>query len=143
MKDEAGFYEHLFQQNKGVFFRGEAKGGRGIGMGALGKGVYVSWLEGMARAFAEVHGGTGRVLRCKVKPGLKMLDSKSSSMAEIKKMMGFRPWEYSDSPMYASVVTAEAKMRGFDGVASDKEAEGIVVFDPKNVSCPRPRVKKS
>ena len=133
IKDEAKFYASMYRKNKGIFWRGAGKGGKGIGMGAIGKGVYVTWEKGMAKAFAQLHGQGGTVEAYKLKKGLKMLDAQSKTMADIKKSMGFEPWEYSDAPLFANIITGTAKKAGFDGVVSDKVADGIVVFDPKDM----------
>ena len=133
IKDEARFYASMYRKNKGIFWRGAGKGGKGIGMGAIGKGVYVTWEKGMAKAFAALHGQSGKVEAYKLKKGLKMLDQQSATMGDIKKKMGFEPWEWTDNPMYANFITHEVKGLGFDGVVSDKVAEGIVVFDPKDM----------
>ena len=47
--------------------------------------------------------------------------------------MGFEPWEYSNDPMFAGMMTMMAKEKGYDGVVSDKEADGIVIFDTANI----------
>tara|TARA_Y100000310_G_scaffold307464_1_gene349564 strand:+ start:378 stop:833 length:456 start_codon:yes stop_codon:yes gene_type:complete len=128
---EARFYRSLHGRNKGIFYRG-AKGsgpGGGSGLGALGRGLYLTWDEGMARFFAERSGG--QVYTYKIPSNLKLLDAQSNEMAEIKAGMGFQPHQYSDSPMYAAVVTNSAKDLGYDGVISDKVADGLVLFDPK------------
>jgi len=133
LKGEADFYPSMYRRNKGIFYRGSGKGGKGIGMGALGKGIYVTWHKGMAKAFAQHHKQGGKVEAYKLKAGLKMLDSKSEFMSKVKKEMGFDSWEYTDDPAFASMITMRAKKAGFDGVVSDNLAEGIVVFDAKNV----------
>ena len=48
-------------------------------------------------------------------------------------MMGFEPWEYSDTMGYAASLTKGLKKLKYDGVVSDKEVEGILIFDKKNV----------
>lgn len=132
-KGEAAFYKSLYARNKGIFWRGSGAGGKGIGLGALGKGVYLTWKEGMAQAFAQHHGQGGKVEAYRVKPGLKMLDSKSQLMASLKAEMGFDLYGYSDDPMFANMITYNVKQAGFDGVISDNLAEGLVIFDAKNV----------
>ena len=44
-------------KNSGIFYRGTAGKGQGTGLGALGNGVYLTWTEGMAKAFADRVGG--------------------------------------------------------------------------------------
>lgn len=126
------WYEALYKRNKGIFWRGEGgKKGAPV-VGAIGEGIYVTWNQGMAKAFAQLHGG-GTVAAYKLKRGLKMMDSRSKEMADIKRSMGFEPHEYAGDRMFARIITNKAKELGYDGVASDSLAEGIVVFDPKNV----------
>ena len=127
---EAAFYPPMHSRNQGIFYRGA----RGIGakqgssLGALGRGIYLSWDKGMAGAFARMV--DGQVYAYRVAPGLKLLDAQSDEMAEIKASMGFAPHEYSDDPMYTTVITNGVKALGYDGVISDKLAEGLVLFDP-------------
>ena len=132
-KNLADFYPMMYRRNKGIFYRGESKRGKGVGLGALGEGIYVTWHKGMAKAFASHHKQGGKVIALKLKKGLKMLDSKSPLMIEWKADMGFDPSQYSGDKMYARIITSNAKRAGYDGIVSDNLAEGIVVFDPKNV----------
>jgi len=128
---EAKFYRGLHRRNKGIFYRG-ARGtgkGQGSGVGALGEGLYVTWDRYMAEAFATMSGG--EVFEYELPANLKLLDAQSPVMGGIREEMGFKPWEYSDDPMFARIVTIEAKQRGFDGVIGDQVAEGICVFDPR------------
>ena len=46
--------------------------------------------------------------------------------------MGLQPWEYSGGKMFARVLKVEFESKGYDGVISDKVAEGIVIFDRAN-----------
>jgi hypothetical protein len=62
-----------------------------------------------------------------------MLDSKSQLMTDLKAEMGFDVYGYSDDPMFANMITYNVKRAGFDGIISDNLAEGLVVFDAKNV----------
>ena len=128
---EAKFFRSLHSRNKGIFYRGAKNpgAGGGSGLGALGRGLYLAWDVGMAQFFADRSGG--QVYAYKIPANLKMLDAQSSEMAAIKAEMGFKPHEYSDSPMYAAVITNEAKELGYDGVISDKRADGLVLFDPR------------
>ena len=128
---ENQLWDNLMTKNKGVFYRGTAGEGKGTGLGALGKGVYLTWTEGMAKAFAQHVGG--EVKKHQVKPGLKIADAQGKDIIEIKKTMGFEPWEYSNDPMFAGMMTMMAKEKGYDGVVSDKEADGIVIFDTANI----------
>jgi hypothetical protein len=132
-KKSPAWYEALYKKNKGIFWRGEGGKKSSPVVGAIGEGVYVTWEKGMAKAFAQIHGG-GKVAAYKLKRGLKMMDAQSNEMAAIKKRMGFGPDEYAGDRMFARVITIQAKELGYDGVASSRLAEGIVVFDPKNVT---------
>ncbi len=128
---ENKLWDYLMTKNSGIFYRGTAGKGQGTGLGALGNGVYLTWTEGMAQAFADRVGG--EVKKYKVKPGLKMADAQGPEIRDIKKDMGYEPWEYSDDPMYASMMTMELQDLGFDGAVSEKPADGIVIFDESNV----------
>jgi len=132
-KNLADFYPSMYKRNKGIFYRGEGSGGKGVGGGHLGKGVYVTWHEGMAKAFASHHGQSGRVVRVKLKKGLKMLDSMSPLIIELKREIGMEMYQASSNPAVVAMITSNAKKAGYDGIVSDKIAEGIVVFDPKNM----------
>jgi hypothetical protein len=130
---ENQLWDNLMDRNDGVFYRGQRSSGRGggTGLGALGNGVYLTWSSSMADFFAkEVD---GEVKEYRVKPGLKMADSAGADFGEIKQSMGFQPWEYSDDPMFGGMLTMGLKDKGYDGAVSDNQAEGIVIFDPKNV----------
>jgi len=133
LKGEADFYKFLHKRNRGVFYRGSDKGGKGIGMGAIGAGVYLTWDKRVAKAFAQHHGQGGKVEAYKLKPGLKILDSRSQLVIDLKAEMGFDPYGYTDDPMFANFITYHAKKAGFDGVISDKLAEGLVIFDFKKM----------
>ena len=130
---EASLWDYMYKKYDGTFYRGVSSKGRGVGLGALGMGVYVTWTESMAQTFAKQHGVDGEVKRFKVKRGLKMVDVQDQDFADIKKMMGFEPWEYSDTMGYAASLTKGLKKLKYDGVVSDKEVEGILIFDKKNV----------
>ena len=131
---EANLWDFLYKKYKGIFYRGVSSKGHGIGLGALGVGVYVTWTESMAKTFAKHHGIDGEVKKFKVKRGLKLVDVQDQDFAEVKKKMGFEPWEYSDTFGYASSLTKELKKLKYDGVVSDKVVEGILIFDKKNVT---------
>ena len=128
---ENQLWDNLMTKNKGVFYRGTAGEGKGTGLGALGNGVYLTWTEGMAKAFAQHVGGV--VKKFKVKPGLKMADAQGPEIIAIKKNMGFESWEFPNDPMFGAMMTMELKDKGYDGAVSDKPADGIVIFDPNNI----------
>ena len=131
---EASMWDSLYRRNKGVFYRGIGRGGKGTGLGALGKGVYLTWTESMAKAYAKRLGGKGEVKRYQVKRGLKIADAEQNKdFANIKSAMGMGVSDYSDDPMFAGMLTMELKRKGYDGAVSDNVAIGIVIFDEKNV----------
>ena len=130
---EASMWNFLYRKHKGVFYRGIGRGGKGSGLGALGKGIYLTWSESMAKTFAKRF-GSGEVKKYQVKRGLKIADAETNKdFADIKKNMGFGVKDYSDDPMYAGMLTMSLKEKGYDGVVSDDVATGIVIFDEKNV----------
>ena len=134
MLKEASMWDFLYRKNKGVFYRGIGRGGKGTGLGALGKGVYLTWTESMAKAYAKRIGGKGEVKRYQVKRGLKIADAeKNKDFANIKSAMGMGVKDYSGDPMFAGMLTMELKRKGYDGAVSDDVAIGIVIFDEKNV----------
>ncbi len=131
---EASMWDFLYRKNKGMFYRGIGRGGKGTGLGALGKGVYLTWTESMAKAYAKRIGGKGEVKRYQVKRGLKIADAEQNKdFASIKSAMGMGVKDYSSDPMFAGMLTMELKRKGYDGVVSDDVAIGIVIFDEKNV----------
>jgi hypothetical protein len=131
---EASMWDFLYKKHKGVFYRGIGRSGKSTGLGALGKGVYLTWTEGMAKAYAKRLGGKGEVKRYQVKRGLKIADAEENKdFANIKSEMGMGVGDYSDDPMFAGILTIELKRKGYDGAVSDDVATGIVIFDEKNV----------
>ncbi|MAV94220.1 MAG: hypothetical protein CMA31_00860 [Euryarchaeota archaeon] len=134
IESEAKFYDNLYNKLDGVWFRGEGQGGQGLGLGALGKGTYLTWTENAAKAFSIHHGSDGEVVKYKVKPGLKIADYQSDEVADIKQQIGFKPWEYSGDQMYSAILTMDLQKAGYDGCISDKEIEGLVIFDKSNVT---------
>ena len=131
---EASMWDFLYRKNDGVFYRGIGRGGKGTGLGALGKGVYLTWTESMAKAYAKRIGGKGEVKRYQVKRGLKIADAEQNKdFASIKSAMGMGVKDYSSDPMFAGMLTMELKRKGYDGAVSDDVAIGIVIFDEKNV----------
>ena len=134
MLKEASMWDFLYRKNKGVFYRGIGRSGKSTGLGALGKGVYLTWTESMAKAYAKRIGGKGEVKRYQVKKGLKIVDAETNKdFASIKSAMGMGVKDYSSDPMFAGMLTMELKRKGYDGVVSDDVAIGIVIFDEKNV----------
>ena len=126
------WYKGLWRAQKGIFYRGENPKTRtsGAGLGALGTGIYLTWEEGMANAYARLS-NKGVVVKFKVPQNLKIADAQGKDMATAKKKMGIDG--YSADPMYAKALTFELKNLGYDGVISDKSVEGLVIFDPKKV----------
>ena len=131
---EASMWDWIYKKNKGVFYRGVGRGGKGTGIGALGKGVYLTWEEGMARAFAKRQGAGGEVKKYKLKRGLKIVDAEADEdFAEAKAEMGFEKHQFSDDPMFAGMLTMLLKKKKYAGAVSDDVATGICIFDEKNV----------
>ena len=131
---EASMWDWIYKKNKGVFYRGVGRGGKGTGVGALGKGVYLTWEEGMARAFAKRQGAGGEVKKYKLKRGLKIVDAEADEdFAEAKAEMGFEKHQFSDDPMFAGMLTMILKKKKYAGAVSDDVATGICIFDEKNV----------
>ncbi len=131
---EASMWDWIYKKNNGVFYRGVGRGGKGTGVGALGKGVYLTWEEGMARAFAKRQGAGGEVKKYKLKRGLKIVDAEADEdFAEVKAEMGFEKHQFSDDPMFAGMLTMLLKKKKYAGAVSDDVATGICIFDEKNV----------
>ena len=123
-----GWYTSLHRKQKGMFYRGEDPKTRksGAGLGALGTGLYLTWEVGMAKAYGRL-AKKGSVVKFKVPSNLKIADAYGKDMMDVKKKMGIDG--YSADPMYAKALTFELKRMGYDGVVSDKVAEGLVIFD--------------
>ena len=131
---EASMWDWIYKKNNGVFYRGVGRGGKGTGVGALGKGVYLTWEEGMARAFAKRQGAGGEVKKYKLKRGLKIVDAEADEdFAEAKSEMGFEKHQFSDDPMFAGMLTMLLKKEKYAGAVSDDVATGICIFDEKNL----------
>ena len=131
---EASMWDWIYKKNNGVFYRGVGRGGKGTGVGALGKGVYLTWEEGMARAFAKRQGAGGEVKKYKLKRGLKIVDAEADEdFAEAKAEMGFEKHQFSDDPMFAGMLTMLLKKKKYAGAVSDDVATGICIFDEKNL----------
>ena len=129
---EGSLWDWMYKKNKAVFYRGESSSGKGTGYGMLGLGVYLTWSESMAQKFADKQ-SRGVVQSFKVKKGLKMADNTSKDFAIAMKNLGRKPWEWSREKQFSQFLTGELKQMGYDGAYSDNPAEGIVVFDKKNV----------
>jgi hypothetical protein len=130
-----GFYQTLYSRQKGIFYRGEPKkGGRsGVGFGAMGNGIYLTWEEDMANAYADYAGKGAVVNTYKIKKGLKIAELMSQDVIDVKAKLGFGPTEYSDDKFFNNAFTFELKRLKYDGVVSTDGAEGIVIYDKKNV----------
>ena len=129
---EVSLWDYMYKKNKAVFYRGESSGGKGTGFGMLGLGIYLTWSDSMAQKFADKQ-SRGVVQSFKIKRGLKMADNTSKEFASAMAALGRKPWEWSRSKEFSMFLTVELKQLGFDGAFSDNPAEGIVVFDKKNV----------
>ena len=128
----SSMWDFLYRKNKGVFWRGEGRLGRGMDIGALGAGIYLTWSESMAGAFAKRAGGT--VKQYQVKRGLKIADNRGDDFQNILTDMGFGRGEYGGDKMFANLMKTKLSRLGYDGAVSDDVATGIVIFDKKNVT---------
>ena len=129
---EGSLWDYMYKTNKGIFYRGQSSSGKGMGIGMLGLGIYLTWSESMAKAFAKKQ-SQGIVQTYEVKKRLKLADNTRNDFAKAKKNMGLKPWEWSQSKEFSSILTMELKQMKYDGAYSDNPAEGIVIFDKKNV----------
>ena len=129
---EASLWDYMYKKNKGVFYRGQASSGKGMGIGMLGLGIYLTWSESMAQSFAGKQ-TKGVVQTFKVKKGLKMADNTGKDFATAMANLGRKPWEWSHSKEFSGFLTGELKQMKYDGAYSDNPAEGVVIFDKKNV----------
>ena len=129
---EGSLWDYMYKKNKSIFYRGQSSTGKGMGIGMLGLGIYLTWSESMAQQFAKKQ-TRGVVQSFKVKRGLKMADNTSKDFAIAMKNLGRKPWEWSREKQFSQFLTGELKQLGYDGAYSDNPAEGVVVFDKKNV----------
>ena len=129
---EASLWDWMYKKNKSVFYRGQSSSGKGMGFGMLGLGIYLTWSDSMAQRFADKQSG-GVVQTFKVKRGLKMVDNTSKDFATAMANLGRKPWEWSRNKQFSGFLTGELKQMGYDGAFSDNPAEGVVIFDKKNV----------
>ena len=139
IQGKTGLYETIYQWgdngNPGVFFRGEGPGGKsGASIGALGDGIYLTWEQGMAEAFAGLSGTEGVVRKYKVKEGLKIAQEGSEDLTNARQQLGFGETEYSGDPGYAKALKSLLEAKGYDGAISPDGATGLVIFDPKNIT---------
>ena len=138
--NEATMWDFIYRKNKGIFYRGVGKDGKGTAIGALGQGIYLTWERGMAQAFADRQGSGGEVKEYKLKRGLKIVDAGGIGKADqdfidVKAEMGFAPHQHAGSdPMFAAMLAIGLKSRKYAGAVSDDVATGIVIFDKKNVT---------
>ena len=68
LTEDPTMWPWMWKDNKGEFWRGQGKEGKGSGLGALGAGIYFTWDENMAKANAKKFGG--KVSKCKIKKGI-------------------------------------------------------------------------
>jgi len=136
---EASMWNYIYKKNKGIFYRGVGRGGQGTGLGVLGTGVYLTWSEGMASAFAKRQGAGGVVKKYKLKTNLKIVDAGGltdgdKDWIETKEMMGFAPQQHAgNDKMFANMLSMMLEEKGYHGAVSDDVATGIVIFNKKNV----------
>jgi hypothetical protein len=136
---ESTMWKFIYKKNKGIFYRGVGKGGQGTGVGHLGAGIYLTWSEGMASAFAKRQGASGKVKKYKLKSNVKIVDAGGMTdgdkdWVDAKAEMGFSPKQHAgNDKMFANMLSSILKSKGFDGAVSDDVATGIVIFDKKNI----------
>ena len=129
---EASLWDYMYKKNKAVFYRGQSSSGKGMGIGMLGLGIYLTWDKGIAQVFADRQ-TRGVVKSYKAKKTLKMVDNTSKDFVKAMANLGRKPWEWSQSKEFSGFLTGELKQMGYDGAYSDNPAEGVVIFDKKNV----------
>ena len=129
---EASLWDWMYKKNKGIFYRGQSSSGKGMGFGMLGLGIYLTWSDSMAQKFADKQ-SRGIVQTYEVKRNLKMADNTGKDFAKAMANLGRKPWEWSRSKEFSGFLTGELKQLGYDGAFTDNPAEGIVIFDKKNV----------
>ena len=125
-------WDFFYKENKGIFYRGQSSTGKGQGFGMLGLGIYLTWDKGIAQVFADRQ-TKGVVKSYKPKKTLKMVDNTSKDFVKAMANLGRKPWEWSQSKEFSGFLTGELKQMRYDGAYSDNPAEGIVIFDKKNV----------
>ena len=136
---ESTMWKFIYKKNKGIFYRGVGRGGKGTGVGHLGSGIYLTWSEGMASAFAKRQGAGGEVKKYKLKSNVKIVDAGGMTdgdkdWVDVKAQMGFAPKQHAgNEKMFAGMLTMLLKEKGYDGAVSDDVATGIVIFDKKNI----------
>ncbi len=129
---EGSLWDYMYKTNKGIFYRGQSSSGKGMGIGMLGLGIYLTWSESMAKAFAKKQ-SQGIVQTYEVKKRLKLADNTSNDFAKAKKNMGLKPWEWSQSKEFSSILTMELNLMMFDVAYCDNAGEFIVIFDKKKL----------
>jgi len=136
---EASMWNYIYKKNKGIFYRGVGRGGQGTGLGVLGQGIYLTWTEGMASAFAKRQGAGGVVKKYKLKSNLKIVDAGGMTdgdkdWIDVKAVMGFAPQQHAgNDKMFAAMLSMMLEEKGYHGAVSDDVATGIVIFKKKNV----------
>ena len=136
---ESSMWNYIYKKNKGIFYRGVGRGGKGTSVGHLGAGIYLSWDRGMASAFAKRQGAGGEVKGYKIKRNVKIVDAGGMTdgdkdWIDAKAEMGFSPKQHAGhDKMFANMLSSILKDKGYDGAVSDDVATGIVIFDKKNV----------
>lgn len=137
LPDVAEFYDYLWKENDGVFYRGVSNG-REEGYGELGKGIYFAWDEGVATTFGQIsayrRNETPKLITAKLPRDLKLLDSDSATMKKIKAELGLKSYEkIVDYPILSMNVTRKVQERGYDGVISDNKYDGLIIYDKDKV----------
>jgi len=109
----------------------------GSNLGVLGAGVYLTWQEDVALAFARLaadkYGGQPIVECYKIKQDLNLLSRDSQEWAQLMRSLGFEPWDNVNSPQFSAHITNVLSEQGYDGVISHDPFDGLVIFDDGNV----------
>ena len=117
------------KENDGVFYRAEHEDGSGTKHGMLGSGRYFSNSEKDANIFMD----EGKILsKYKIKEDLNLASAKQvDDISEEVFGMSIHDAPYGN-PEFAEALTNVIKLKGFDGVYTDHNIMGTVIFDPRN-----------
>ena len=117
------------KENDGVFYRAEHEDGSGTKHGMLGSGRYFSNSEKDANIFMD----EGKILsKYKIKEDLNLASAKQvDDISEEFFGMSIHAAPYGN-PEFTEALTNVIKLKGFDGVYTDHNIMGTVIYDPRN-----------
>lgn len=117
------------KENDGVFYRAEYEDGSGTKHGMLGSGRYFSNSEKAANIFMD----EGKILsKYKIKEDLNLASAKQvDDISEEFFGMSIHDAPYGN-PEFTEALTNVIKLKGFDGVYTDHNIMGTVIYDPRN-----------